>query len=391
MNVRKSLEPIQGSNRDQPEIRAITDRASREAFIRAPCFVYADDPHWVAPLLIERRAALSPKNPFFRHAQWQGWTAWRGGQAVGRISAQIDRFYLQRHDPHTGFFGMIEAPDDPAVFAALFGAAEAWLRQRGMRRALGPFNLGINQEVGLLVEGFDSAPYVMMGHGRPWYGPCVEALGYRREQDLLAYALEVARFSMPETVRRLLQRQSQGVELRSFRRPHRKRDLGIMRDLFNDAWSNNWGFVPFSEEEFDAVGRELLMLLPDDFIRIAEVHGEAAAFIVLLPNVNEAIADLNGRLLPFGRARMLWRLKRRFPGSARVPLMGVRQRYQNTRLGPALAFLLIDGLKAPADRRGVKRVELSWILEDNQGMRNILEKIGAIQSKRYRMYARDLE
>ncbi|MDT8320497.1 MAG: hypothetical protein RQ826_08205 [Xanthomonadales bacterium] len=382
---------MQGVDQGRLEIRATADRASQEAFIRVPWSLYADDPHWVPPLLIERRAALSPKNPFFRHAQWQGWTAWRGGQAVGRISAQIDRFYLQRHDPHTGFFGMIEAPDDSAVFAALFGAAEAWLRQRGMRRALGPFNLGINQEVGLLVEGFDSAPYVMMGHGRPWYGPSVEALGYRREQDLLAYALEVARFSMPEAVRRLLQRQSQGVELRSFQRAQRKRDLGIMRDIFNDAWSNNWGFVPFSEEEFEAVGKELLMLVPEDFIRIAEVHGEPAAFIVLLPNINEAIADLNGRLLPFGWARLLWRLKRRFPGSARVPLMGVRQRYQNTRLGPALAFLLIDGLKAPADRRGVKRVELSWILEDNQGMRNILEKIGATTNKRYRIYARDLE
>lgn len=381
---------MQSPERNGLEIRATNDRASLEQFLRVPWAVYADDPCWVPPLLMERRAALSPKNPFFRHAEWQGWTAWRGKRAVGRISAQIDHLYLERQEPHTGFFGLLEAVDDAAVFAALFGAAETWLRQRGMRRALGPFNLGINQEIGLLVEGFDSAPFVMMGHGRSWYGPSVEALGYDVAQNLLAYTIAARDFRIPPVVMRLLERQAQYVRLRPFDRAQRARDLGIMRDIFNDAWSNNWGFVPFTEAEFAAVGKELLLLLPDDFIHIAEVDGEPAAFIVLLPNVNEAIADLNGRLLPFGWARLLWRLKVRFPTTGRVPLMGVRQRYQNSRLGPALAFLLIGELRVPALRRGIQRVELSWILEGNRGMRNILEKIGANISKRYRMYAKAL-
>lgn len=376
--------------RNRLEIRPTNDRASLHDFLKVPWTVYADDPFWVPPLLMERRAALSPKNPFFQHAEWQGWTAWRGKRPVGRISAQIDHLYLQRQDPHTGFFGLLEAVDDAAVFAALFGAAETWLKQRGMRRALGPFSLGINQEVGLLVEGFDSPPFVMMGHGRSWYGPSVEALGYEVAQNLLAYTIASRDFGIPQVFLGLLERQAQHVQLRCLDRAQSDRDFGIMSDIFNDAWSNNWGFVPFTEAEFAAVGKELLLLVPNDFMHIAEVDGEPAAFIVLLPNIHEAIADLNGRLLPFGWARLLWRLKVRFPTTGRVPLMGVRQRYQNSRLGPALAFLLINAIKEPAVRRGVEFVEMSWILEDNLGMRGILERIGAHISKRYRMYGKAL-
>jgi hypothetical protein len=160
--------------------------------------------------------------------------------------------------------------------------------------------------------------------------------------------------------------------------------------VFNDAWSENWGFVPFTREEFVAVGREMLMLIPTDFIQIAEVDGEPAAFIVLLPNINEAIADLNGRLLPFGWAKLLWRLKVRYPQSGRVPLMGVRRAFHHTRLGPGLAFAVIDAVRQPALREGFREVELSWILDDNEGMRNIIENIGGAVSKRYRMYEKPL-
>ncbi|MEJ8567132.1 N-acetyltransferase [Elongatibacter sediminis] len=382
---------VKKSDENQLRIEAVSNRSSRESFIRVPWTVHAGDPCWVPPLLMERREALSPKNPFFEHADWQGWTAWRGNRAIGRISAQIDHLYLETHDPHTGFFGLLEAVDDAEVFAALFGAAETWLRERGMRRSLGPFNLGINQEAGLLVEGFDTRPRIMMPYGRPYYGPAVEALGYRKEQDLLAYDVDDAGFSMPEAMRRMLKRQSAVIRERPFERRHRTRDLGIMRDIFNDAWAGNWGFVPFTEAEFQAVGKELLMILPDTFIRIAEVDGEPAAFLVMLPDVNEAIADLDGRLLPFGWLKLLWRLKVRFPSTVRIALMGVRQKYQFTRLGPALAILTMDAAVGPARRRGVQQAEMSWILESNQGMRNIIERIGGRVTRRYRMYGRDLE
>ena len=374
----------------QFEVRKVRDKASLDEFIRMPWHVYAGDPNWVPPLMIERREALAPKNPFFRHAEWQAWVAYRAGLPVGRISAQIDRLYLEIHDPTAGFFGLIEAVDDAEVFEALFSAAENWLVSKGMKRVLGPFNLGINQEMGLLVEGFDTPPYIMMGHARPYYARAIEALGYRPVQDTLAYELSTDRFGMPAAMKKLLQRQANRITARHFDKKNRDADLESMREIFNDAWSRNWGFVPFTEAEFKAVGKELLNLIPEEYIRFAEVDGRPAAFIAMLPNVNESIADLDGRLMPFGWAKLLWRLKVRGPKTARVVLMGVRQEFQFTRLGPALAFLTIEGLEEPAKRRGVERVEMSWILESNKGTRNLIEQISGRITKRYRIYGREL-
>jgi GNAT superfamily N-acetyltransferase len=181
---------------------------------------------------------------------------------------------------------------------------------------------------------------------------------------------------MPPIMRTLLQRQGHRITSRSFDRKKRQQELETMRSIFNDAWSRNWSFVPFTEAEFQAVGKELLSLLPNDFIRIAEVDGMPAAFIVLLPNINEAIGDLDGRLMPLGWVKLVWRLKVRSPKSGRIALMGVRQEFQRTRLGPALAFLTIESLEEPARRRGIEKVEMSWVLESNKGTRNIIEQIG---------------
>jgi hypothetical protein len=373
------------------EIRTVAGPADLKSFIRTPWRIYGRDSHWVPPLMVERKQAFSrKKNPYFRHASWQAWTAWRDGQPVGRISAQVDKLHLKWNDPHTGFFGLIEAEDDPEVFSALSAAAEGWLREQGMRTVLGPFNLGINQEVGLLVEGFDTPPYVMMGHALPYYAARLESLGYEKAQDLLAYSLTKEAFALPQKVQHLLLRQRDKMRLRQVDRNQSPAELERMRDVFNDAWSNNWGFVPFTREEFANVGKELFAIVPPDFTWIAEVDGEAAAFIVLLPNVNEAIADLDGRLLPFGWLKLLWRLKVRCPKTGRIALMGVRQKYQHTRLGPALAFLSIQALYEPATRRGMERAEMSWILEQNQAMRNIIKKVGGRVTKRYRIYRKSL-
>jgi hypothetical protein len=367
----------------------IVGRRGIDDFLRAPFDLYRDDPHWVPPLFFERRDALAPKHPFFLHAEWQPFVAYQDGRAIGRISAQIDRLYEQRYGERVGYFGMIEAPDDAAVFAALLGAAEAWLRSRGATRAVGPFNLSVNQELGILVEGFDTPPYFMMPHSRPYYGAALEAQGYAGVQDLLAYLIDPV-FDTPAVMKGLLRRLESRVRLRTLQRKRLDDDLEILRDIFNDAWSQNWGFVPFTREEFNAIGREMLLLIPDDFIQIAEVDGVPAAFIVLLPNLNEVIADLGGRLLPFGWARLVWRLKVRFPRTGRVPLMGVRRAHHHTRLGPGLAFLVIDAARSAARRTGLQEVELSWILDDNRGMRNIIETIGGRVSKRYRMYEKPL-
>jgi len=372
------------------EIRKVADVKDMKAFIAVPWLIYRDDPNWVPPLKIERKQAFSEKNPFFEHARWQAWLAYLDGVPVGRISAQIDSMYLERHDEHTGFFGLIEAIDDAAVFEALFAAAEQWLKDQGMKTALGPFSLGINQEVGCLIEGFDSPPYLMMGHARPYYDASIKGQGYGKAQDMLSYEMVRETFIMPERVQRLLQRLSQKIKVRRLDRSNKAADFEIMRSIFNDAWSANWGFVPFTRKEFSTIAKELLMIVPDDFIHIAEVEGKPAAFVVLIPNLNETIADLDGKLFPFGWARLLWRLKVRFPTTARIALLGVREEYQFTRLGPALAFSVIQALIEPSLHRGLKCLEMSWILEENQGIRNVIETVGGYVTKRYRMYEKSL-
>jgi GNAT superfamily N-acetyltransferase len=372
------------------EIREVSGKKALDAFIRVPWSIYKDDPNWIPPLLAERQEAFSPGHPYFKHASWRAWIAYRNGKPVGRISAQIDQLHQQQYDSKVGFFGLIEAPDDDDIFGALFETAENWLRDQGMRQITGPFSLGINQEIGVLVEGFDTPPYIMMGHAARYYGAAIERCGYRPVQDLLAYELDNTTLTIPRVMQALIDRSASRVNVRSLRRNEKKAELEVMRDIFNDAWENNWNFVPFTREEFTAVGKELLMLLPGDFIQIAEIDGEAAAFIVLLPNINEAIADLNGRLLPFGWAKLLWRLKVDFPKTARVALMGVRKKYQNTRFGPALAYMVIKAAMDAGTARGLKRAEMSWVLDHNHATRNIIESIGGEITKRYRMYEKDL-
>lgn len=358
-------------------------------FIALPHLVYASDPHWVAPLEFLQRERFSPKNHFFEHARWQGWVAYRDGRPVGRITAQVDDMHLQLHQDKMGYFGMIEALDDPQVFQALLHNAECWLREQGMEQVRGPLNLHVNEEVGLLVEGFETPPYFMMGHGRPYYGPQLEQLSYAGAMDLLAYHVHPD-FEAPRVMTRLAQRVSDKVRVRSLCRKELLRDTRIMLDIFNDAWANNWGFVPLAESDFLETVKTLTLLMPEDYIQIAEYEGQAVAFIVALPNLNEAARDLKGRLLPFGWARLLWRLKVRHPKTARIPLMGVRSEFQHSRLGPTLAFVVIDAVRRELHQRGVRQVEMGWILEDNDGMRNIIESIGGVAYKRYRVYEKAL-
>ena len=371
------------------QIKAVSSRKQLDEFIAVPWTVYRDDPCWVPPLLFEQKQRLTSKNPFFEHARWQAWIARQNGRVVGRISAQIDRLYQERHGDKVGYFGMLEAGDDGELFAALLQTAGNWLRDQGMERVRGPFNLSINEECGLLVEGFDTPPYIMMGHARPGHARRIEASGYTKARDLLAYLI-APDFQAPRIMTRLAAKAAPQVRVRCLRRKQLKEELEVLRDIFNDAWFNNWGFVPFTEAEFADIGELLTLLVDDDFVQIAEIDDRPVAMIVALPNINEIIRDLNGRLLPFGWLKLLWRLKVRYPTTARVPLMGVRREYQHTRLGPALAFMVIDAVRQGLIRRGIRDVELSWILEDNDGMRNIIETIGGSAYKRYRIYEKDL-
>lgn len=360
-------------------------------FIRIPHIILGDDPVWVPPLEIERRMHLSPKhNPFFQHARMQAWIALRDNQPVGRISAQIDQLHLDRYHDATGFFGMLDAEDNAATFKALLDSAEQWLRSQGIQRIRGPFNLSINEEMGLLVDGFDTPPVFLMGHARPYYAQHIAKSGYDKAKDVLAYMIP-PNFDMPNIMRRLVEASAHRVKVRPINMKRFNEEIMLLRDIFNDAWAENWGFVPFTEAEFRELGNNLRFLVDPKLIQIAEVDGEAVTFVVALPNINEAIRDLKGKLLPFGWAKLLWRLKISYPKTARVPLLGVRRKFQNTRLGPSLAFQVIDKVSQQLHTLGARDIELSWILEDNAGMRHIIESIGGKAYKRYRIFERQLE
>ena len=388
-SVLQRLSGQQQTNDGPLRIVPVEGRRGLRQFIRLPWSIYRDDPAWVPPLLMERRQHLSNRNPFFEHAKCNFWLACRGSTPVGRISAQVDQLHLRRYEDSTGFFGLLEAEDRAETFQVLMNTAETWLADQGMRRILGPFNLSINQECGMLVEGFDTPPMVMMGHARPYYSSRIEENGYRKEKDLLAYRVNVD-FELTRAMRVLIKRAASRVKIRSLRKKRFREELDILQDIFEDAWSENWGFVPFTKAEFEHLGQNLKHLVHSEYVQIAEVEGTPDAMIVGIPNVNESIKDLDGRLLPLGWLKLIWRLKVDRPKTARVPLMGVRKRHHNSLLGAALAVMVIERVRRLGIKYGAKEVELSWILDDNKGMRNILESIGGAVYKRYRIFAKDL-
>ncbi|HEY3696572.1 dATP pyrophosphohydrolase [Phenylobacterium sp.] len=372
-------------------VRPVRSKAELERFIQAPMRLNAGDPAWISPLLMDRRDGLSAKsNPFFAHAQVEMWLASRAGRDVGRISAQIDA--LAPADPAgaTGAFGLIAAEDDPEVFAALFAAAEAWLAARGVTLVRGPFNLSINEEVGLLVDGFDTPPMVLMGHDAPYAGPRVEAQGYARAKDVYAYLAPLADHKAEAMLQRAMRSPAPGVVLRMLDMSRYAAEVATLTEILNDAWRDNWGFTPTTEAETRHLAQAMRPIVDRRLIWFADIDGVTAGVLVALPNVNEAIADLDGRLLPLGWAKLLWRLKVSGVKSLRVPLMGVRRAYARTAQGRMLPFQLIAAAAGQARALGYERCEFSWILEDNRPMRRICEAAGATPYKTYRIYQKAL-
>ena len=370
-------------------IEKVVNKRSLRDFIGVPWNVYDETDNWVAPLKIERQMALSPSQGIFQHLNWSGWVAYENGIPVGRISAQIDQNHLSKRGDKTGFFGFLEGIDKQDIFSALFKRAENWLRENGMSQVMGPFSLNINQEVGLLVDGFDTDPFFMMPNGLKYYASHLENLAYQKEIDLYAYMIK-ANFQPPKVMRKLIRSMPKSMTVRSINKKDLANELEIIRNIFNDAWSENWGFIPFEKTEFQTIGKEMLMIIPETFIQIASIEGKPAAFIVLLPNVNEAVKDLNGKLWPTGWIKLLYRLKITYPRSARIPLMGVRKKYHDTKLGPGLALTVVNALRKPATINLIEDVEMSWILENNSAMSNIIKILGGYRSKTYRVYKKTL-
>lgn len=373
------------------EIVHVTDKATLRRFIRVPFLVHKDDRAWVPPLLMERKQAFSPSdNEFLRRAEVRFWIARRDGREVGRISAQIDPIAQNGRTSPVGHFGCLSAIDDPDVFAALLEVAENFLKSRGVQHVQGPFTLSINEEMGLLVDGFDTPPMLLMGHDPVYAAARLDELGYEKEKDVYAYLLDTAA-PLSRSARGMLERPlASSVKMRRLNFADYDNEIRRIVDIYNDAWSGNWGFVPLTEAETDEMAKRMRVLLNDRLVWFAEADGEAAAFIVALPNINEAIRDLNGHLFPIGWAKLLWRLKVKGLTSARVPLMGVRRRLAGTVIGAALPLQLIGSIWPASAELGLRWYELSWILEDNLPMRRILERLGARAYKTYRIYGKAL-
>jgi hypothetical protein len=373
-------------------IRPVLTKKDRKAFVDFAWDVYKDDPAWVPPLKDEVHGLITPgKNPWFEHARAQLWLAERGGATVGRVSAQVDDLVQEHMGQGTGQWGMFEALDGQAA-TVLIKTAEEWLARQGMTRALGPVSLSIWDEPGLEIEGFSEPPTAMMGHHRPEYRAWIEAAGYLKAKDLLTYEVNIARWDDPKINRLIaMGERNPHIRIRMVDKSKFNEEARIVLNLVNDAWSNNWGYVPLTEAEIAYAGKKLKPIIFNELVRIAELDGEPVAFMLTIPDINELTRDLNGELFPFNFIKLLWRLRKPKTTRARVPLMGVARKLHQSRLASQLAFMLIEYTRRDCvGKFGIGVGEFGWILEDNKGMLSIAELPGARINHRYRIYEKAL-
>lgn len=341
--------------------------------------------------MIERLEAFSPdKNPYFEHADVQMWVAKDGNTLVGRISAQIDHLAQEKWGPNLGHFGCFEATTQD-VADALLDAAEIWLKNKGMVRMQGPWSLSSAEEVGTLVDGFNTPPCVMMPHGRPEYDDWLKKRGLDKAKDMFAYALDLT-IPMPERAVRIVKmaQKNKRVTMRPIDMKRFDEEVAVVLDIYNEAWSGNWGYVPFTPAEVAHGAKSLKPVVKPYRTYICEYDGEPVAFMLTIPDVNHKIRDINGKLFPFGWAKLAYRMLNGKEDRCRVPLMGVRRKFQRGPLGAAMSMWMIDVSREHVQDRGAYWGELGWILEDNDGMRSILEEIGCEVYKTYRVYEKQI-
>ena len=371
-------------------IRTIPLGGGLDDFLNVVGHIYRDDPNYVRPLDMDLKRRLSPKNPFFEHADGTVFTAHKHGRCVGRCTAQIDRAHLARHKDDAGFFGFLDTVDDEEVAKALLDASAEWLTRRGMKRMRGPISLSLHEELGCLVEGFDTPPMIMMPHHRAYQGGLIEKAGLTKAKDAYAWRYTVGEVApraqkAHDEVAALPEVRVRNVDMKNF-----EADVRTILDVFNDAWEDNWGFVAATPREATRLAEELKLLVYPELTYIAEVDGEPAAVALALPNLNELIRDCDGKLVPFGLPKLVWRLKVAGAKTARLMILGIRKKYRHVRKYAGLSTYLYVKLNQAGKRSGIQWGELSWTLEDNAAVNVAIRFMGGKIYKRYRVYEKAL-
>jgi hypothetical protein len=341
--------------------------------------------------LMEKRR-VSPKHaPFFTFGEAAFFVAWRDATPVGRLSAQVNRLYLEAHRDATGHFGFFDCSDDAEAASALVEAAALWLKAKGLERMSGPFSFSINEECGCLIAGFDSPPAMLMPHGKPWMGGLLEKAGMKKEIDLFAYRTQPR--ALPPRIAQLAVRAERfrNVAVRQFDMRKYRAEVELLIDIYNDAWSDAWGFVPFSAAEIDALATEMRPFFRNEYGRFLLIDGKEVGFAVGLPDINNVIASFRGRLFPFNWARLIWAMKRETWRSARIPFLGIRRAWRTTPRGSALVVLLVKDLVLQASSRyGLDWAEYSWVREVDSRMVALGEAIAGPPAKTFRIYTKPI-
>src|SRR4030095_14155084 len=367
-------------------ILSVSNKKEFKEFLNLPYRLYRDDPHWIPPLKMERAELLNTKKkPYYLHAEVKLFLARRGSRTVGRISAQVDREYEKFHGERLGQFGFFECENDPEAARALLEAAQAFHRERGAVKSQGPFSFSINEESGLMIEGFEAPLMTLMPYNPRFYAGLIEGAGFRKLKDLFAWRYSIGEVPKDAAEVAELVAKTPGLVIRKIYPKNLKEDLKKVMEIFNSAWSENWGFVPLTPEEVAKVGKDLKPILVPETALLAELDGQPAAMCIGIPNIYEIIHDLKGRLSPFGLFNLLYRLKRHTYKSGRLMLLGDKKEHRNTILG-GLSILLYAEINKASTAMNAEWGELSWTLEDNKKINSGIEFMGGKRYKIYRVY-----
>jgi len=369
------------------QIELVSDKKGLGRFIRFPWAVYEGDPNWVPPLISEMKFLLGEENPFFHHAEAACFLATERGNVVGRVAAIIDRNHINTHNEQAGFFGFFECLPDPSVARLLLDTAAAWLRERDIVVMRGPINPSTNDECGFLLEGFDSPPMIMMTYTPKYYLEYMEQCGMEKARDLFAYISVIRDVSAGGRLERLasgVKAKVPGLTVRPADMKNFHRELEVVKEIYNSAWSHNWGFVPMTEEEIESMAKRLKPLIVPELFIMAEVNGDPAAFFMAVPDYNQVLRRVNGRLGPVGLLKFLWYSRK--ISDIRVLTMGVKEAYRKKGIE---GLLYLESFRA-AMKKGYDRAEMSWVLEDNVLMQRGCELMGGKLYKKYRIYEKTL-